>query len=136
MNGSSEKFGERVRDLTVRFGADAMRSLQRYNELLQRMAGGEFDDGAASEAYVQFVRDEAERYFRSAAELSTGYYDALLELGSIYNPPFFENVFNQRPPRGQTSSRRQGGVIELRGSPGEEVAGTFRVENDGTAGRR
>lgn len=73
MNGRSEKISERIRDLTVRFGADLMRSLQRYNELLQRMAGGELDDSAAGEAYVQFVRDETERYFRNIADVSAGY---------------------------------------------------------------
>jgi hypothetical protein len=130
MNGRSEKIGERIRDLTVRFGADIMRSLQRHNELLQRMAGGELDDSAAGEAYVQFVRDETERYFRNVTDVSTGYYDALLELGSIYNPPFFEHAFNRWRPRRQASSRQRGGVIELRGSLGDEAVSAFRIENE------
>ena len=118
-----------MRDLTVRFGADVMRSLQRYNELLQRMAGGELGDSSAVEAYAQFVRDETGRYFRNVADVSTGYYDALLELGSIYNPPFFEHAFNWRQPRSQPSSRQRGGVIGLGGSLGDEAVGAFRIEN-------
>jgi hypothetical protein len=130
MNRRSEAIGERIRDLSVRFGAEVMRSLQRYNELLQRMAGGELDERAAGEAYMQFVRDETERYFRNVADVSTGYYNALLELGSIYNSPFFEHAFNRWQPHREGSSRYQRGVIELRGSLGDEAVSVFRIENE------
>ena len=129
MNGRSEKLGERIRDITVRFGSEAMRSLQRYNELLQSLAAGELDQSEALEAYAQFVRDETGRYFRNVADASTGYYDALRELGSIYNPPFFENALSQWRPRHQASPPPRSGVIELSGSPGDEAVSAFRVEN-------
>jgi hypothetical protein len=132
MSGRSEKLGERIRDLTVRFGAESMRSLQRYNELLQRAAAGDLDESAVGGAYLQFVRDETERYFRNVADVSSGYYTALLELGSIYNPPFFEQAFNRRPRANQATSRQGGDVIELRGSLGDEAVSTFRVDNAGS----
>ena len=131
MTGRPEEIGERIQDLTVRFGAEIMRSLQRYNELLQRFASGELDETAAREAYVRFLRDESSRYFRSVAEVGTGYYNALLELTSIYNPPFFEQVFNQGRQSQHASSRPHHGTIELRGSLGEEAVGSFRVDNAG-----
>jgi len=129
MTGRSEEIGERIQDLTVRFGAEIMRSLQRYNELLQRFASGELDETAAREAYVRFLRDESARYFRSVAEMGTGYYDALLELTSIYNPPFFEQALHWGRPPQQAASRPQRGIIELRGSVGDEAVSAFRVDN-------
>ena len=129
MIGRPEEIGERIRDLTVRFGAEIMRSLQRYNELLQRFASGELDETAARDAYAQFLRDESTRYFRSVTEAGTGYYDALLELTSIYNPPFFEQVFQPARRTQQSTSRPHGGTVELRGSLGDEAVGTFRIDN-------
>jgi hypothetical protein len=129
MTGRPEEIGKRIQDLTVRFGAEIMRSLQRYNELLQRFASGELDETAAREAYVRFLRDESARYFRSIADVGTGYYDALLELTSIYNPPFFEQAFRRAQPQQRASSLPQRGIIELRGSLGDEAVSEFRVDN-------
>jgi hypothetical protein len=127
MTGAPQEIGKRIQDLTVRFGAEVMRSLQRYNELLQRMASGELDESEVGEAYVRFMRDESVRYLRGAADISAGYYDALLELAAIYNSPFFEQAFNrsrQRPEPAPTA-----GVIDLRGFFGDEASSTFRVVN-------
>jgi hypothetical protein len=128
MTAHPQEIAKRIQDLTVRFGAEVMRSLQRYNELLQRVAGGELDEAAVGDAYVRFMRDESERYFRGVADASAGYYDALLELSAIYNPPFFEHAFNQRRRQPEPGSRHQG-IIELGGSLGDEAASTFRVVN-------
>jgi len=130
MTGRPGEIGERIQDLTVRFGAEIMRSLQRYNELLQQFASGELDEAAARQAYVRFLRDESARYFRSVADVGTGYYNALLELTSIYNPPFFEQAFGRgRPQQQQSPSGPQTGLIELRGSLGDEAVSSFRVDN-------
>jgi len=123
------EIGERIQDLTVRFGAEMMRSLQRYNELLQQFASGELDETAAREAYVRFLRDESARYFRSVADIGTGYYNALLDLTSIYNPPFFEQAFGRGRPQQHSASGQQSGLIELRGSLGDETVSSFRVDN-------
>jgi hypothetical protein len=129
MTGQSEEISKRIQDLTVRFGAEVMRSLQRHYELLQRVADGELDEVAAREMHVRFMRDETERYFRSAAVVSTGYYNAFLELASIYSPPFFENASKERGPRVPSASREHGGVIELRGVAGDEAVSEFQVRN-------
>jgi hypothetical protein len=129
MSGQSQEISKRIQDLTVRFGAEAMRSLQRHYELLQRLADGELDEAAAREMYVRFMRDEAERYLGSTAVASTGYYNALLELASIYRPPFFENAAKQRGAGARSAPREHGGVIELRGSIGGEAMSAFDVRN-------
>jgi hypothetical protein len=129
MTGRPEEIGGRIQDLTLRFGAEIMRALQRYNELLQRFASGELDETAARDAYAQFLRDESARYFRSVTEVGTGYYDALVELTSIYNPPFFEQVFHQARRTQPSPSRPQGGTVELRGSVGDEAVSAFRIDN-------
>jgi hypothetical protein len=51
-------------------------------------------------------------------------------LGSTYNPPFFEHAFNRWQPPRQPSSRQRGGVIDLRGSIGDEAISAFRIENE------
>ncbi len=130
MTGHSQETGRRIQDLTVRFGAEVMRSLQRYNELLQRMASGELDEAAVRDVYLRFMRDETERYISGVTDVSVGYYDALRDLASIYNPPFFEQAFNQRPQRRQPPSRPLG-AIELLGSPGADAVSSFRVDNTG-----
>jgi hypothetical protein len=132
MTGHSQEIARRIQDLTVRFGAEAMRSLQRYNELLQRLAGGELDDAAARDVYIRFMRDETERYIRGVADVSVGYYDALLDLAAVYSPPFFEQAARTPQPQRQPSSPIRG-VIALRGSPGHTAVASFRVENTGTA---
>jgi hypothetical protein len=131
MTGQSEEITKRVQDLTVRFGAEAMRSLLRYYELLQRLADGELDEAGTRETYVRFMRDEAERYFHSAAMASTSYYNTLLELASIYRPPFFENASKQREWQAPSPSaaRDRRTVVELRGSVGDEAVNAFQVRN-------
>jgi hypothetical protein len=128
MAGRSHEIATRIQDLTVRFGAEAMRSLQRYNELLQRLAGGELDDAAARDAFIRFMRDETERYVRGVADVSVGYYDALLDLAATYSPPFFEQAVRRQPSQGPAPSAARG-TIELRGSPGSTVAASFQVDN-------
>ena len=130
MTGHSQEIGRRIQDLTVRFGAEAMRSLQRYNEFLQRLASGDLDETAARDAYIRLVRDETERYVRGVADVSVGYYDALLDLAAIYNPPFFEQAVSRRRPPPSPSPPK--GVIELRGVSGDHAVATFTVDNTGT----
>lgn len=129
MTDRPEKTGARFQELAVNAGAEMMRSLQRYSELLQRLAGGDMDDGAARQVCALYLRDETERYFRGLAEVSTGYYGALLELSSIYNPPFFEQATGRTQRRTTAPSQSPIGAIELHGSLGAEVASTFRVSN-------
>lgn len=125
-----QEIGKRINDLTVRLGAEMMRSLQRYHEMVQRVASGELDDEAARDAYLRCVRDETERYFLTAAQVTTGYYDAFLELASLYNPPFFERASTQQRTTPKTYSRVNRGVIALRGTIGNEAIAAFSV--DGT----
>lgn len=131
MTGQAEQITKSIQDLTVRVGADVMRSLLRYYELLQRLTDGELDEAAAREMYVRFVRDETERYLRGAAAMSSSYYDALLELASTYRAPFFEQAARQpRPSAGapvQSPDCRR--VVELRGSLGAEAASAIEVRN-------
>jgi hypothetical protein len=129
MIGHPESIGVRLQDLTIQFGAEVMRSIQRYNELLQRLAGGELDDTAARDAYLLFLRDETERYFRNVSDVSSGYYDAVLELASMYSPPFFEQAVLKPRPRLQAPSQPAAGTIELRGAIGNEVVSEFLVHN-------
>lgn len=129
MTDQPQEISKRISDLTVRLGAEMMRSLQRYHEMVQRVASGELDDETARDAYVRCVRDETERYFLTAAHVSAGYYDAFLELASIYNPPFFERAFTQRGTTPTVESRANRGVIVLRGTIGDEAHGTFRIDS-------
>jgi len=129
MTGQPEEIGKEIQDLTVRFGAEVMRSLLRHYELLQRLADGELDEAAAREVHVRFMRDETERYFRGAAALSASYYNAFLELASVYSPPFFERASKQREPRTPSATREHGGVIELRAPIGDDAVNTFSVRN-------
>jgi hypothetical protein len=124
-----ESIGGRLQSLTIQYGAEALRSMQRYNELLQRLAGGELDDAAARDAYLLFLRDETERYFRNVADVSSGYYDALLELASMFSPPFFEHAVLRPRPRFRAPSQPAAGTIELRGAMGDEVVSEFLVHN-------
>jgi hypothetical protein len=131
MTRQSEEISKRIQDLTVRYGSEVMRSLQRHYELLQRMAEGELDEATAREMHVRFMRDETEHYLRNAAVVSTGYYNAFLELASIYNPPFFENASKHRGPQVPSPSRKPGGLIELFGTVGDEAVSEFHVRNSG-----
>jgi hypothetical protein len=130
MTRQPQEFSKRISDLTVHLGAEMMRSLQRYHEMLQRMASGDLDDATVRTQYLRFTRDETRRYFLGVAEATTGYYDAVLELASTYNPPFFEGAGAQQQPTSSTGAATHVGVIELRGTLGDEAAGAFRV--DGT----
>lgn len=131
MTGRPEKIGVRFQDLTVRAGADAMRSLQRYNELLQQLASGDLDDMEAREACVLYLRNETERYFRGLADVSSGYFEALLELSSLYSPPFFERALSRALPRLEAPAESLT-TIDLRGSLGSEAVSAFRIHNTGS----
>ncbi len=128
MIGRPENVGTRLQDLTIQFGAEVMRSLQRYNEFVQGLASGELDDTAAREQWILFLRDETERYYHNLADVSTGYYEALFQLASRYNPPFFENALMRNHP-GRPSPGPAVQTIDLRAPIGHEAVSEFRVQN-------
>jgi|SRR5690606_14141477 hypothetical protein len=126
-----QDFQDWLQNLTVRASAEQMRSMQRYNEMMQRIIRGELSESEIREEYMRFASEETARYIRSLATLSANYYSALNELTRNYNDRFFARVMQRAVPGSETpSSEAQRVAMELRGKAGETIVGSFVIENN------
>ena len=134
MTNEQADFYKWLQDLTERSVAEQTRVYQRYSDLAQRVLRGELNDAQVRDDYLRFASEETTRFASDLAQLSLGYYSALLELGRSYNDRFFEQVLHQHPPepradpRNGTSEPRQV-RLDLRGAAGQEVAASVVIEN-------
>jgi hypothetical protein len=135
MTSEQADFYKRMQDLTAWSVSEQTLALQRYNDLLQRLLRGELNDPQVREDYLRFVREETTHYMNDLAQLSLGYYSALLELGRNYNDRFFEQVLRRREPethaghRGEAADKPRQVMLDLRGAAGEEIVASFLIEN-------
>jgi hypothetical protein len=129
-----QDIGQWIQELTTRSVAEQIRSLQRYTELVQRVARGELDEQAVREEYMRFAREETTRYTRNLATLSLSYYNALIDLSRAYNERFFDQVLsgvsNDAPSERRVPPQQV--ALALHGPVGQELMTSFVVENKRT----
>lgn len=129
MNNDHEDLGRWIQEITSRSAGEQLRALQRYGDLLQRMARGELDEQAVREEYLRFTSEAAERYVRQLTTLSLSYYNALLELNRAFTDQFFNQVFGGPAERERPAPPRRRVEIELVAPLGETASASFVVEN-------
>jgi hypothetical protein len=123
-----------LQDLTARSLADQQRAAERYTDLMQRVAHGELSEPEVREAYLSFASEAGARYASDLAQLTLGYYTALLDLGRAYNEHFYERVLRGQPHpaqagNGQAASPPRQVQLDLRGAVGQEAVAGFVIEN-------
>jgi hypothetical protein len=108
---------------------EQVRTLQRYGDLVNRIATGELDERAIRDEAVRFAREETARYLQEVASLGLRHQSALLELERARNDRFFaalEQRLDDGPEAVRVPQRVQ---LSFRGTPGEEVGAAFAIEN-------
>jgi hypothetical protein len=134
MSSEPRDFYKWIQNLTTRSVAEQTRALQRYNELVQRVLRGELSDPQLREDYARFARDESTRYASDLAQLSLGYYSALLELGRSYSDRFYDQMLHRPAPAAPASeaaapARPRQVTLALTGAAGQAAAAAFVIEN-------
>jgi hypothetical protein len=126
-----QDFQDWLQNLTVRASVEQMRSMQRYNDMIQRIIRGELNEQEIREEYMRFASEETARYIRSLATLSASYYSALTDLTRNYNDRFFARVMQRAVSGSESSSPEpQRVAMDLRGKIGETIVGSFVIENN------
>jgi predicted flap endonuclease-1-like 5' DNA nuclease len=117
-----------IQELIKRSATDQMQSMQRFSDLVQRVARGELNQNEIKDEYLSFARSETTRYVNDLTKLGLSFYNALLELNSNYNDRFFTHVAgNGTRPGEHTAAQRV--EVALRGSVGTDIVKSFVVEN-------
>lgn len=117
-----------IQELIKRSATDQMQSMQRFSDLVQRVARGELNQNEIKDEYLSFARSETTRYVNDLTKLGLSFYNALLELNSNYNDRFFTHVAgNGTRPGEHTAAQRV--EVALRGSVGADIVKSFVVEN-------
>src|SRR5690349_3374239 len=106
MSDDAQDIGKWVQELAARSIKEQMHALQRYQELIQRVARGELDEQKLREEYLRFAGEESARYARNLASLSLNYYGALIDLGRNYNDRLFDQILGNGS-EGDLASRRR-----------------------------
>jgi hypothetical protein len=115
------------------------RSVERYNELMQRVARGELDAEQLRDEFLRFTTEESSQYASEVARLGVEYWSSLLELGREYNDRFYDRVTAADSAERASTGAQEAGPrqvwMELRGEEGGEASGGFVIENkrDGVA---
>lgn len=123
----SSDLGGWLRQLTTRAVEDQLHALQRYGELLRRVASGELDERMVGAETLRFLREEGVRYARGVANLSVEYQHALLDLDRARTDEYFSLVLDEIDEPEPSPPRRV--ELPLRGRLTEEVAAAFTIEN-------
>lgn len=132
MSQESEDISKWIQELVTRSSRQQAQAIQRLGSLVQRMASGELDQNRVRDEYTHFVQDESTRFVEDLTRLGLSFQTALLELNRKYSERFFDQVLGSSAapsqPNGQPAARKQV-TLALSGSPGDELARKFMIEN-------
>ncbi len=140
MNETSEPKDIKVwiQELITHSAMEQMRVMQRFNEVMRRVARGELDPQTMQEEIMRFAQEEAARYVGDLTRLSLSFYSALLNLSRGYNDRLLEHLTGSRANNNhsaptQTRAAAPSQVeMALQGAVGQEIVKTFVVENKRT----
>jgi hypothetical protein len=129
-NDTNHEITRLIQELVKRSTAEQVHTLQRVNQLLQRVSHGDLDQKQIQEEFMQFARSESNRYVNDLARLSLSFYNAFLELNSNYNERFFSQVSGEvyRDSAGMKRPWQQVNLA-LTGVVGQEIVRSFVIEN-------
>lgn len=133
MNDQTDDIRQFIQELLSRSATDNMRNLQRFGDMIRRMSRGDVDQETIREEFLEFTRDESERYVRDLTRVGLNFYNTLLELNRHYNDRFFSQVFEEdyryRDVPDAEPARPRTVQMELHGPLGEEAVRSFVIEN-------
>jgi predicted flap endonuclease-1-like 5' DNA nuclease len=133
MNDQTDDIRQFIQELLSRSATDNMRNLQRFGDMLRRASRGDVDQERIREEFLEFARDESDRYVRDLTRVGLNFYNTLLELNRHYNDRFFSQVFEEdyryRDIPDAEPKRQRTVQMELRGPLGEEAVRSFVIEN-------
>ena len=133
MNANQKDFGKWMQDLAIRSGTEWLSGAQRYSAFWQHVASGELNQQQLSEESIRYARDETDRFIHNLTTMSWDYYNALIELGRTYNPPFFEQAVAPEPTTNPSTSAAPGWPqtrIELHALIGQTALRSFAMKNE------
>jgi hypothetical protein len=132
-------FAKAFEDLTARSVAHQVRVVQRYRDLMQRVAAGEVDAVTLRAEYDRLVTEQSGQLARDLTALGVRYYQSMLDLNRAYVDRFFDDLaasarsfpVGDREPEPNEPPPQAPAIVELRlqGRAGESVETGFAVEN-------
>jgi hypothetical protein len=123
--------GRWIQQLSARLITDQLSSLERYAELLQRVARGELNEKTVRQEYLRFARENVAGYVRNLAALTVNYQNALLDLGRAYEDRFLDRVLKQDGHADAGPGGPDKRVEILLSAPiEEEASASFVIENE------
>jgi hypothetical protein len=81
-----------IQELTARSVSEQARTLQRYRELVERVAAGQLDPETVRLQYDRLLAEQSAQFARDVATLGARYYEAVLELNGAYVERLFDRV--------------------------------------------
>ncbi len=133
MNSTQQDLGKWIQDLAIRSGTEWLGGVQRNSAFWQLVASGELNQQQLNEESIRYIRDETDRFIRSLTVMSWDYYNALIELGHTYNPPFFEQAVAREPttrPSASAAADLPQTRLELQGLVGQDALSSFVMKNE------
>lgn len=125
-----------IQELITHSAAEQMRVMQRFNEVLRRIARGEMDAQAVNEEITRFAQEEATHYIGDLTRLSLSFYSALLDLSRAYNDRLLKQLAGPAPNHNANHTNHEARTaapaqveMPLQGAVGEEMVKSFVIEN-------
>jgi hypothetical protein len=78
MNDQTDDIRQFIQELLSRSATDNMRNLQRFGDMLRRVSRGDVDQETIREEFLEFARDESERYVRDLTRVGLNFYNTFL----------------------------------------------------------
>jgi len=130
-----------IQELTARSVSEQARTLQRYRELVERVAAGQLDPETVRLQYDRLLAEQSAQFARDVATLGARYYEAVLELNGAYVERLFDRVAGAArvdpvdavvdEPEEDLAEDDTPSLAELtlEGTVGATVEATFLIEN-------
>ncbi|MCZ7545135.1 MAG: helix-hairpin-helix domain-containing protein [Anaerolineae bacterium] len=122
-----------IQELIAHSAMEQMRVMQRFNEVLKRVARGDMNPQAVHEEITRFAQDEATHYIGDLTRLSLSFYSALLDLSRDYNDRLLKQLTGPPPNHNANHEAHAAAPAQiempLQGVVGEDVVKTFVIES-------
>ena len=140
----SQDYQARLTDLTARFMEQNLRIIERYGELVTRLASGQASGAHLTSQVTGFARSAGSDFMRDLMQLNINYYSLLVDMSADFTNRLFDAMLSTGQPRAASAAstapptappapaRAPSGMrfeLAFSGLVGETVSSPFVVQN-------